>query len=166
MPERVLIVGVSARAAAESAAQAGFDVTAIDAFADLDQHASVKTMAIPRFSARAAARAARRIECDAVAYLSSFENHPDAVGTIAVGRVLWGNPPAVLRRVRDPMLLMQALRRRGFVAPQVFIPPESPVAKAPALSTEVASWLVKPLASGGGHRVERWDPDSAVPRGC
>ena len=34
----VLVAGVSTRAAAESAARAGFRVTAIDAFGDLDQH--------------------------------------------------------------------------------------------------------------------------------
>src|SRR5438093_11188370 len=96
---RILIVGISTRAAAESAARAGFEVTAIDAFADLDQHPSVRAMAVSRpFTARAAARAARSIAGDAVAYLSNFENHPDDVRTLAAGRQLWGNPPAVLRR--------------------------------------------------------------------
>ena len=74
---RLLIAGVSTRAAAESAARAGFAVTAIDAFADLDQHPSVRTLPLPRsFTARAAARAGQNVECDAVAYLSNFENHP------------------------------------------------------------------------------------------
>src|SRR5438034_876474 len=45
--KRVLIAGVSTRAAAESAAQAGFVVTAIDAFGDLDQHASVRSVPLP-----------------------------------------------------------------------------------------------------------------------
>jgi predicted ATP-grasp superfamily ATP-dependent carboligase len=56
---RVVIAGVSARAAAESAAHAGFSVTAIDAFGDLDQDPSVRSIALGhRFSARAAAGAA------------------------------------------------------------------------------------------------------------
>src|SRR5207249_11353903 len=77
---RVLIAGVSTRAAVESATRAGFAVTAIDAFGDLDQHASVCSISLPlRFTAHAAARAARGIDCEAVAYLSSFENHPGAV---------------------------------------------------------------------------------------
>jgi uncharacterized protein len=121
---RVVIAGVSARAAAESAARAGFDVTAIDAFADLDQHPAVQSRSIPRpFTARAAARAARSIDCDAVAYLSNFENHPVDVRTLAAGRELWGNPPAVLRRVRDPMCLARALRDRGIAGPEVRLPP-------------------------------------------
>ena len=52
----VLIAGVSTRAAAESAARAGFAVTAIDAFGDLDQHPSVRGLSLAdNFSARAAA---------------------------------------------------------------------------------------------------------------
>ena len=37
-----------------------------------------RTRSERKFSARAAARAARGIECDAVVYLSSFENHPES----------------------------------------------------------------------------------------
>src|SRR5258706_8174829 len=107
---------------AESAARAGFDVTAIDAFGDLDQHTSVRAQSLgDRFSPDTAARASRTIACDAIAYGANFENHPDAVSLLAAGRTLWGNPPAVLRRVRDPLLLSQALRRRGFAAPEVCV---------------------------------------------
>ena len=45
---RLLIAGVSTRAAAESAAEAGFEVTALDAFGDLDQHRRVRALALPR----------------------------------------------------------------------------------------------------------------------
>ncbi len=104
---RVLIAGVSTRAAADSAARAGFDVTSLDGYADRDQHPGVRALALPRdlglaFSARHAAAAAAAIACDAVAYLSNFENDPAAVATLAANRTLWGNPPDVLRRVRDP----------------------------------------------------------------
>ena len=94
----VLIAGVSTRAAAESAGRAGYGVTAFDAYGDLDHHPSVHVVSLPRdlgvsFTAHAAARAARAVSGDAVAYLSSFENHPRAVRTLAGGRALWGNPP-------------------------------------------------------------------------
>ena len=110
----MLVAGVSTRAVAESAARAGFAVTAIDAFGDLDHHPAVRVLSVPRdfgepMSATAAARAARSIECDAVAYVSSLDNHPRAVAALADGRALWGNPPSVLRRVRDPQLMTQAL---------------------------------------------------------
>ena len=90
MSGRVLVAGISTRAAAESAARAGFSVTSLDAFGDLDQHPSVRALSLPRdfgtrFTSPAAARAARTIESDSVAYLASFENHPNAVGRLAAG---------------------------------------------------------------------------------
>jgi predicted ATP-grasp superfamily ATP-dependent carboligase len=169
MRTRVLLAGVSTRAAAESAARAGFAVTALDAFGDLDQHASVTACALSqRFTAHAAARAARNIQCDAVAYLSNFENHPGAVRTLAKGRALWGNAPDVLRRVRDPMVVTQTLGRRGCAVPAVHVGEPGtrklePGARNPEPGTR---WLVKPFASGGGRRVRAWRPGSQIPRGC
>ncbi len=148
---RVLVVGVSTRAAAESAARAGFEVTAIDAFGDRDQHARVRAQSMPRhfdarFTPSAVARVSRRLEPDAVVYLSPFDNHPRAVAGLAKAGALWGNPPGVLRQVRDPEALAATVRRRGLSPPAVLR--ETP----PGAS----GWLLKPLASGGGHGVRRW----------
>ena len=158
--KHVLIAGVSCRAAAESAAFAGFDVTAIDAFGDLDQHPSVRAISVPRdfgtrFTAAAAARAARSIESDAAMYLSSFENHPRAVASLGSGRELWSNPPSVLRRVRDPFEVARALRKRGHAVPSIRMAP-----------ARTGRWLLKPVLSGGGRRVRVWQPGRRVPRGC
>lgn len=152
----VLICGASTRAVAESAARAGFVVTALDGYADLDQHPLVRALSLPRdFDRRltpcAAARASRSIECDAVVYLSSFENHPRAVARLAEGRTLWGNGPDVLVRVRDPVRLAEAMRRRGFSVPAVR--PGRDTADPGA----VRDWMIKPLRSGGGRRVRRWN---------
>ncbi len=160
MRRRVLIVGVSTRAMAASAAGAGFDVTSIDAFGDLDHAASVRVLSLPRdfgisFTLSAVARAARRIDCDAVTYTSNFENRPHAVRALAAGRALWGNPPSVLRAVRDPRQLADAWRRHRIAAP--------------AVRTDAAArgeWMIKPCASGGGRGVRRWSPGARVPRGC
>jgi predicted ATP-grasp superfamily ATP-dependent carboligase len=156
---RLLLTGVSTRSAAESAARAGFTVTALDAFADLDQHPAVRALSLPRdfgarFTPSAAARAAKGIESDAVAYLSSFENHPHAIATLAAGRTLLGNPPAVIARVRDPRQVARAFRGRGCATPLV--------RRAPAMRGQ---WLVKPIASGGGRGVRRWRGGAPVPRG-
>jgi len=165
-PAHVLIAGVSARAAAESAARAGFQVTAIDAYADRDQHPGVEARSLAgEFSARAAARAAEGIACDAVAYLSSFENHRRAVAALAAGRSLWGNPPDVLRRVRDPFALAHALRARGFAVPATVSEPGTRNRKPRTGNREPEAWLAKPLSSGGGRRVRRWQPGARLPRG-
>jgi predicted ATP-grasp superfamily ATP-dependent carboligase len=71
--------------------------------------------------------------------------------------------------VRDPRLLMNAFRARGIAAPAVVIrglnDPDHP--------HDTSGWLLKPLRSGGGHRVRPWRPqagrrtgDSDVPSGC
>lgn len=150
---QVLIVGVSTRAAAESAARAGYAVTALDAFADLDHPPPVHALSLPRdfgvpFSAAAAARASRTLDGDAVVYVSGFENHPAAVGQLARGRELWGNAPDILRRVRNPCVLADVLRHRGFSTPEVHEGSSEP--------NRSIEWLVKPRASGGGRGIRPW----------
>ena len=150
----VLIAGLSTRAIANSASRAGFSVTTIDAFADLDTAPSVRAVSLPRdfglkYSAHAAACAASEFERGAAVYTSSFENDPDAVRTLATGRTLWGNRPSVLKRVRDPRQLAEAFRARGLPVPTV----ADPAVEHPPDSLE---WMIKPLSSGGGHGVRRW----------
>lgn len=158
---RVLLAGVSVRALAESAARAGFEVTAIDAFGDLDLQRVARVIPAPRdtqgrVDAPAVARATHHVDASIVSYVSNFENAPDAVETMARGRTLIGNLPAVLRRVRDPLSLARALSRLGFPAPAVR-------ASAP-LPTDATPWLLKPRRSGGGHGIVRWRQGMPVPR--
>ena len=131
---------------ADSAARAGFAVTSLDAFGDLDQHPGVRALSLPRdlgvpFSVDAVVDAAETIETDVIAYLSPFENHPAAVERLARQRVLWGNDASALRRTREPGALSSA---GNGVSPR---------------------WLVKPRASGGGHGIRWWNPGDAVPAG-
>jgi len=148
----VVIVGASVRALAESAAVAGYRVTALDAYADLDLTARVPALSLRRdfgleYSAARAARVAADFPAPAVAYASGFENHPAAVAVLARGRTLWGNSAAVVRRVRHPAALAEALSARGFAVPDALTAPR---VTSPADGRE---WLVKPLRSGGGHGV-------------
>jgi predicted ATP-grasp superfamily ATP-dependent carboligase len=169
----VLLVGVSMRAAAVSASRAGYDVTAIDAFGDIDVPATVRILPLTSgagsFSPPAAARAARGVTCDAVVYGSGFENHPRAVAALAHQRVLWGNPPEVLRRVRCPRHVLDTFRGNGFRVPDMFEPGESgaPGEKAAAaVGTSSGKWIEKPYRSGGGHGVHAWHPGAPVTRGA
>jgi predicted ATP-grasp superfamily ATP-dependent carboligase len=171
----VVIVGLSTRAAAESAARAGLRVTAIDAFADVDQHPAVQAQAVPRHSGsdrwlRAVTRAARRTSADAVAYLSPFENHPDLVAQLARHLQLLGSTPQTLRRVRNPVLVMRAFRRHGLRTPIMPTPlrqvrlndPPSPFGLR---RTSPNEYLLKPFASGGGSSVRPWRRGESVPEG-
>jgi uncharacterized protein len=166
---RVLIAGVSVRAAAASAARAGFAVTSLDAYGDADAHPAVRALSVGRdlgrrYSARTAARLSRAIECDAVAYLSNFENDVVALQVLADGRMLLGNGPEIVRRARDPRLLAEAFRREGLPAPRLLDeePPsdEGNPPRGHEQGNETArsarAWMCKPLQSGGGRRVRRW----------
>jgi predicted ATP-grasp superfamily ATP-dependent carboligase len=158
--------------------RAGFAVTTIDAFADLDLHPSVRSQSLPRdvgvrFSADAAARASRDVPAEVAVYVSNFENHPDAVSRLAAGRTLWGNPPSVLRTARDPWQLAEVFGRRGIPTPALRLETSSPARGTddsgspndPNAPDVPSGWLVKPLSSGGGHGVRPWT-GGAVPRGC
>lgn len=144
---RLLLAGVSVRAFAQSAVAAGHDVVAIDAYGDLDLREIAEVMVVPPpYTAMAAAELSRGVACDAVAYTSNFENHPEALALLVEGRTLIGNAPDVVARVRAP----------GFLA------------GSPAWRTTAASegeWLLKPFASGGGHGIRPWRAGSRVPRG-
>src|SRR5437870_1120979 len=110
-----------------------------------------------RFSARAAAAAARDLSCEAVVYEASFENHPGAVRALAANRVLWGNPPAVLARARDPRRLARVVADAGLPGPRVRLTRPAPGTRS--------VWLVKPLRSGGGDGIAVWRRGAPVPRG-
>jgi predicted ATP-grasp superfamily ATP-dependent carboligase len=158
----VLLAGVSTRAMAVSAHRAGYRVTAVDAFGDADLRAVADVIALRRvigegYGPEAAARAARTVGADTVAYTSNFENHPLAVTMLARGRRLLGNPASVLERVRNPITLMRALRRGGFAVPVTR-------ASLPGPGGVARRWLLKPRRSGGGLGTSLWRPGRPVPR--
>ena len=147
---------------ARSAVTAGFRVSSIDAFGDLDHPQSAglftpgpgtvwRSSRLPGLAASAAP------DAQAVAYGSSLENDPRAVAALARGRALWGNPPDVLRRVRDPRLVHDAFRASGEATPDVRMPGEARPFEPHG------NWLLKPRRSGGGRRVRLWRRGTRVP---
>jgi predicted ATP-grasp superfamily ATP-dependent carboligase len=76
-------------------------------------------------------------------YGSGFEGRTGLLARLARGRPLWGNPPEVVRRVRDPARLFPLLDRLALDHPEVRLsPPRSP-----------AGWLVKRPGGAGGAQV-------------
>ena len=142
MRRSLIIVGASARAAAFSAARAGFAPYAIDLFADRDLAElcpAVRIEQYPRGFLRALAAAP-----DAPwIYTGGLENYPRLVARMAEVRPLWGNDAAVLRRVRDPRRLAQALREEGLQCPNQWS----------ACNDAGRQWLVKPLRGSAGLGV-------------
>jgi predicted ATP-grasp superfamily ATP-dependent carboligase len=158
----LLLVGLTTRALAESAKRADCDAVTADYFGDVDTKRLYPNVSLRErglgYSASALARLARELSYDAVTYGGGLENHPDLVAELAEGKALLGNPPAVLRRVRDPSVLFPRLAERGFDVPSTVV---SPAGAAPARGRR---WLVKPVAGGGGQGVRPWRGGRLPPR--
>jgi uncharacterized protein len=160
----VLIAGVTTRAPAVSAARAGYRVTAVDTFGDMDLRRAVEVITLRResgagYGPHAAVTAGAGVPADLVAYTSNFENYPRAVARLAQGRGLLGNSPEVLARVRNPLELMRVLRGHGFASPDTRL-------SAPGGRPTAGAWLLKPRRSGGGHGITVWQTGAPVPRGA
>jgi len=158
----VLVVGVTTRALARSAARAGYRVSAIDAFGDMDLEAVARVIAPSpaggrRFEPDLAAELAGTVGADFVAYTSNLENHPAAVSRLGRSGRLLGNSPEVLARVRNPFELMRVLRRAGFEVPRTR-------ASSPPADGSGFRWMLKPRRSGGGHGVSLWRRGTHIPR--
>jgi predicted ATP-grasp superfamily ATP-dependent carboligase len=149
---KILIAGLTTRALAESAVRAGATIVAVDYFGDLDQERLCETHSLRArgtgYSATAVLEVARELAYDAVVYCGGLENHPGVVAELARDRLLLGNPPDVLRRVRDPGALFPFLASHGFAVPDTRLPSDP----LPGAGT----WLVKPARGGGGQGVRRW----------
>ena len=152
---RILIVGFSTRAIAESAVRGGYDVVTIDYFGDRDQKELVENHSLMRdfqlnFSAKALLTASRSLNFQAVVYTSSLENHPDVVAELTSGHTLLGNSPSALRRVRDWGHLQSVCRQENIAHPVTLFPGEEEQARGSR------RWVSKPARSGGGHGISFW----------
>ena len=122
-PQPILLAGVSIRMLAELAVKAGYQVTALDYFGDVDLEAICPTRSLRRdygsgYSAEALANASQDIPAPSVVYGASLENHPAAVTRLMRDRLLLGNAPEVLEPVRDPDRIAAVLSEKGFPFPQ------------------------------------------------
>jgi len=153
---RILIVGFSTRAIAESAARAGLDVVTLDCFGDRDQQALVENTSLRRdhdlaYSADGLAEVGRGMRADALVYTSNLENHPQTIVDLSRGRELLGNGPDVLRQVRDWGVL------RAFCSEADVPFAETLLAREEGQAQAGKRYLRKPVRSGGGHGIEPWD---------
>ena len=152
---RILIVGFSTRAIAESAARGRYNVVTLDYFGDRDQKELVENYSLMRdfqtgFSAKALLIASHSLNFQAVAYTSSLENHPDVIEKLAQEHTLLGNSPSTLRRARDWGHLRFICRQENVAHPDTLLPGEEDQARGSG------RWVSKPVRSGGGHGIGFW----------
>ncbi|HEX7292698.1 MAG TPA: ATP-grasp domain-containing protein [Conexibacter sp.] len=152
----VLLVALSARMLADLATRAGHRVIALDRFGDLDLQGRCASVSIlrdlgGRGGMAALVQAAAAIDAPSVVYGAGLENRPELVARLAEGRILLGNPPATLERVRDPHTLGRSLRSAGLAYPETLSPEHA------GRADPRRDWLRKPALGGGGRGVRRWD---------
>ncbi|MEN1682159.1 MAG: ATP-grasp domain-containing protein [Planctomycetota bacterium] len=154
-PTRLAIVGASARAAAFSALEAGFDVVTADLFADADLAARCDATRIDNYPEGLADWLAEQ-DVDAWMYTGALENHPELVDRMAEIRPLWGNRGEPLRRCRDPMELQRLCREVGVMFPETRTSPKG-------LPLD-GSWLCKTYRGACGSGVWALDGEAALAR--
>ena len=153
MADTLTILGASARAAAFSAVRAGIAPVAGDLFADVDLAACSRATRVNRYP-HDLARVCAGPQPGPWMYTGALENWPDLVERMAGRRPLLGNDGRILREVRDPLRLRDALTAAGIDTPRVPLDPSQ--------IPRDGSWLLKPLRSAGGHQIEPYAGDAAA----
>lgn len=149
----ILIVGASARAAAESAVTAGFRVTAIDMFGDADLR-RICEVHVPRRWPQDVARLAAELPPQPWMYTGALENWPTIIRRISARHEPRGNDEQTVRGVRDAVSLAKTVTAAGFRMPET-------VAELPAGGAAGKGWLLKPVRSAGGFGIRHWKGDAA-----
>ncbi len=159
---RVLIVGISTRAMAQSAVRAGYDVVSLDFFGDSDQPASAEVYSLVRDfhkepTLTTLARCAHFLEqnVDAVLVESGLENEP-ALMRLGTGRECLFNSPSAVQGVRDLEKVRKVLTGSNVHIPEV-------IKSGQPLPRE-GYWLIKDLRHSGGMGVNGWDGKRKIGR--
>lgn len=142
----LIVIGASARAAAFSAARAGYAPWWIDQFGDSDLRGAFPGRRVP---ARNYPDGIPELIAQAPhapwLYTGALENHLDVLERVAALRPLLGNDRGVCERVRDPWRLQACLRGAGIPFPETL-----PAGGARPAGGE---WTAKPLRSSGGQGI-------------
>jgi predicted ATP-grasp superfamily ATP-dependent carboligase len=168
---KILILGVTTRAIAESAVRTQHKIVTLDYFGDRDQKEIVENYSllrgfIPdggsdvRFSAQKLLCATRRlgINADAIVYVSGLESFPDVLELLARDHLLLGNSPNAVRQVRTWSRLRTVCRETNIPLPDLVLKGE----QLPPFVTETGKngglrWLHKPIHGSSGHGITFWD---------
>jgi|GEM_PF-344649 predicted ATP-grasp superfamily ATP-dependent carboligase len=151
-PVRILIVGGSTRAAADSVRRAGWQPVCADLFADLDLRRTAEVIPV-RCYPESLPEDVAKVRADGWFYCGALENRPDIITEMLSNAArlgpLLGTAPEALSLVRNPHWLMDQLRQFGIRVLDLADSSRPPVPDG--------TWLQKPLASAGGRSIRIWD---------
>lgn len=156
---RLAIVSQSARLYTEMARREGFEVLAIDAFADIDTvlaaHEIWQLPALCKELTPAHIHAlSDRLDTwqpDALIVGSGFEASHECYHNLYQRFVLAGNAPAVVKQVKNPYWLKSHCDAKGVMTPAI-------QSQAP----QAGQWLYKVAGQSGGAHIHAWDMSTEI----
>jgi predicted ATP-grasp superfamily ATP-dependent carboligase len=165
-PMNLVIAGLSGRALAQSARRAGHTVTVLDLYSDQDTLACATAAhriagGVAGFDRAALLDCASRLAkpCAGMVTGSGFEDTPELLDALAKrmppGCEHFGNPSAVIGRLKDPDQLRSLLASLGLPHPRIAF-------RAPPPHE---GWLVKRAGGHGGLHVRRYQPGMRIAAG-
>lgn len=167
---RFLVVAHSARLLAQSAARGRCPVCALDLFDDADtRRVALHSEAVdpragdgPGFDREDLLRRAARLcppsGCLGLVYGAGFEDDTETLAQLARGRDLFGNPPELVERLKDPVRFFGMLDQLAIAHPDTALAPPA----------HRRGWLYKRRgATGGAHVIDAGavDVDAAAGQG-
>lgn len=143
---------MSARPYVEAAIRAGYEVAAIDGFADVQTRALCRDwLTVPfddtGFEASALIKALQQFDVtklDGVVYGSGFESQPELLSQIHMWIPIIGNDATTVVRVKTPEVFFAALKQLGVLHPDWYR----------ARSDEFQNLLVKNSGGSGGAHIQ------------
>jgi predicted ATP-grasp superfamily ATP-dependent carboligase len=159
LPDRLLLIGASTRAAAWSALRAGVRPICIDLFADEDLRAVAEVIPCPNYP-HDILQAARTVPADVPwLYTGALENHPRLIGRLSSTRPLAGISAESVRAVRNPRQLSEAVASAGLNGIRT---PMTWSGDAPP--PKDGRWMVRSRRSAAGRGIALWDGSQRAER--
>ncbi len=144
--KRLIIIGASARAAAESARRAGYAIYWLDQFGDVDVKATGPGQRIPA-GTYPDAIPMRLAAAPAVPFLytGAMENHTEVLAALEQLRPLLGNGSQVCQKLHDHQDIAELIARHKLPVARVVAPSSA--------QTHTGKWLEKPVCGAGGAGI-------------
>lgn len=145
MTRRLIIVGASTRAAAQSAARSGFQAWCIDQFGDQDLRDCAEHVEVVENWPDGILKVIPRIPPGTLVVCGALENSPRILRRLRERLTFAGCDVDAMRALRDPLSLQQMFQQAGLNTLRVSL------SEPPSDST--ARWMKKPLKSASGFHV-------------
>lgn len=162
MPQPLIILGASARAAAQSARRAGYEPWCIDLFADRDLQRIATTRRCPArdYPAGMLPLLEHAPPEAPVLLTGAMENHLEVVRAVAMDHPLLGSTAEAMQQVRQPMALPSLPGTAGLRFCKVR--EKASVLHRTGALLSGSRYLLKPRRSAGGVGISWWTPGQRV----